>query len=812
MHALLQDLRFGTRMLLKHPGFALAAILTLALGIGGNTAIFTVTSSVLLKALPYEQSQQLYTLDLQTKDGNSHCCSLNLFDQFHDNVKSFSAVAAVAPDNFNLTGRGEPVQVAAGRVSPEFFEMLGVKPQAGRLFSADDGRPESKPVIVLSNSFWHTRFGGDQSIVGQTIALDSIPHTVIGVLPAGIEFPFLGPADVWTPRYFEHSLFSTQRLRMGVGYLAIVGRLRPGVPRDRALAEVNVLNRQFEQEHHGAPDARPDVNAVLTGLQESVVGGIRDKLKILSGFVGFVLLIACANVASLLLSRAISRKKEIAVRAALGASRSALVQQLLTESVLLAIIGGVAGLGLGWVGTRYLGTLGRDYLPQGIPIVIDLRVLSFVAAISVLTGLLFGLIPALQLSRTNMNQTLRDEGRGTTGGQRRMQLRGLLVIGEVAISLMLVIGAGLLVRSFTRLLTVDPGFDPRNVLTMNVSLPNVKYADPQKQVAFFDELLTRLSASPGIQSAAISAAQPLSWKRITPVLPDGQPEVPLPQRPFIDIEAISPQWFHTLRIPITAGRGFNEADNAQAPKVVIVNQTFAKRFWPHENPVGKHIVVGRGPASSEVVGVASDTKNRGLAQDTQAQLYLPFPQLPWANMYLIIRTAADPSAMVSAVRAQIAAVDPDQLVTAIETANELMDAARAQSRLMMVLVGIFSGMALVLAGIGIYGVLAYSVEQRRQELGIRLALGAVRSDIFRLVAGYGLLLAAIGIVLGLVGSLVLSWALASTLSGVLYKVSVRDLLTFVGAPILFLMISVVASYLPARRAMKVDPNEALRSN
>ena len=812
MHVLLQDLRFGARMLRKHPGFALAAILTLALGIGGNTAIFTVTSSVLLKALPYEQPQQLYSLDLQTNDGGSHCCSLNLFDAFHDNVKSFTAVAAVAPDNFNLTGRGEPVQVAAGRVSPEFFEMLGVKPQAGRLFLAEDGHPESQPVVVLSNSFWHTRFGGDQSIVGQTIALDSTPHTVIGILPAGLEFPFLGPADLWTPRYFEYSLFSTQRLRMGVGYLAIIGRLRPGASLDHALAEMNVLQRQFEQEHHGAPDARPDVNAVLTGLQESVVGGIRDKLKILSVFVGLVLLIACANVASLLLSRALSRKKEIAVRAALGARRSALVRQLLTESVLLAFVGGAVGLGLAWASIPYLVLLGKHYLPQGIPIAIDGRVLFFVAGISVLTGLLFGLFPALQLSRTNMNQTLRDEGRGTTGGHRRMQLRGLMVIGQVAISLVVVIGAGLLVRSFIRLLTVDPGFDPRNVLTMNVSLPNVRYADPEKQVAFFDELLRRLSTTPGIQSAAISATHPLTWKRITPVLPEGQPEVPLPQRPFIDIEAISPQWFHTLRVPIISGREFSDADNAQAPKVLIVNQAFAKKFWPNENPVGKRIVMGRGPGPSEVVGVAADVKNRGLAQDPQAQIYFPFSQIPWGNMYLIIRTGPDPSAMVATVRAQIAAIDPDQPVTAIETANELMDEARAQSRLMMVLVGVFCVMALVLASIGIYGVLAYSVEQRRQELGIRVALGAVRSDIFRLVAGYGLLLAAIGIVLGLVGSLVLSWALASTLSGVLYKVSVRDLLTFVGAPILFLMISVVASYLPARRAMKVDPNEALRSN
>ena len=810
MHSFLQDLRFGARMLRKNPGFTVAAIVTLALGIGGNTAIFTITSSVLLKALPYEQPQQLYSLDLETNDGGSHCCSLNLFDLFHDNAKSFSNVAAVAPDNFNLTGRGEPLQVAAGRVSPEFFSMLGVRPQIGRLFSAEDGRPESKPVVVLSDSFWRTRFGGDRSILTQTIALDGTPYIVIGVLPAGIQFPFLGPADVWTPRYFEYSLFTTQRLRMGVGYLAMVGRLRPDVPRERAVAEMHVLQKQFEQEHHGAPDARPDVNAVLTGLQESVVGDVRKKLMFLSKFVGVVLLIACANVASLLLSRSLSRKKEIAVRAALGATRGAIVRQLLTESVLLALVGGAVGLGLSWVSARYLGTLGREYLPQGIPITLDGRVLLFAAAVSILSGIIFGILPALQLSGTNMNTTLRDEGRGTTGGHRSVFARSVLVVLQVAFSLFLLIGAGLLVRSFARLLTVDPGFDPQNVLTMNVSLPNSKYGDPQKQVAFFDELLRRLQATPGVRSAAISAAPPLSWKRITPVLPEGQPEVPLPQRPFIDIEAISPQWFQTLKIAMKTGREFTDADNAQAPKVLIVNQTFAKRFWPNQNPVGKHIILGRGPGPSEVVGMTSDVKNRGLAQETQPQIYFPFSQIPWGNMYLIVRTAADPSAMAATVRAQIASVDPDQPVTAIETANELMNAARAQSRLMMVLLGIFSGMALVLASVGIYGVLAYSVEQRRQELGIRLALGAVKRDIFGLVVGYGLTLAGIGIVLGIAAALLLSWTMASTLSGIIYNVSVRDLSTYAAAAVLFLIIALLASYFPARRATRVDPNEALR--
>jgi len=811
MYSFLQDLRFGARMLRKNPGFALAAIFTLALGIGGNTAIFTITSSVLLKALPYHSPQQLISLDAQTKDGQSHCCSLNRFDSVHDRSKSFSGVVAAANDNFNLTGRGEPLQVPSARVSADFFQVLGVTPQLGRFFLPEEGQAAGKPVIVISDTLWHSRFGGDPNILNQTVALDGTPYNIIGVLPAGIQFPFLAPADVWTPRYFEHSLFTTQRLRQGVGYLTIIGRLRQGVTRQQAVAELNVLHQQYHQENPTAPDGDPGLSMVVTDLQDSVVSDIRGKLLILSGAVGVVLLIACANVASLLLSRALSRRKEMAVRAALGARRGALIRQLLTESVLLALAGGALGLGLSWAATKYFATLGNGNLPQGMPIAMDSRVLLFMLAISVLTGILFGIVPALQLSKTNMNETLRDEGRGSTGGHRRVQLRGLLVVFQVALSLVLLIGAGLLVRSFSRLLRVDPGFDPQNVLTMNVSLPTVKYADAQKQVAFFDELTRRVSALPGVRSAAISAALPLVPKRITPVLPEGQPEVPLAERPFIIIEAISPAWFKTMRVPLQAGREFTDADKAGSPNVVIVNQALARRYWPNQNPIGKHIVLGRQPAS-EVVGVAIDVKNRSLALDPQVQLYFPFSQIPWGNMNLLVRTATDPHGMVSPVRAQIAAIDSDQPVTSIQTVDELMDGSRAQPRFILMLLGVFSAAALVLAIIGIYGVLAYSVAQRRQELGIRLALGAEKSDILRLVVGYGLALAGVGIVIGLVFALALSWIMASVLSGVLYKISARDLTTFAVAPVVFLLIALVASYLPALRATQVDPNEALRSN
>jgi predicted permease len=777
------------------------------LGIAGNTAIFTVTSAMLLKSLPYRDAQELVRLDALQKNQQSRCCTLGWSDLIRGRNHSFFEIAVSAPDNFNLTGRGEPQQVAAGRVSPGFFEMLGAKPQLGRFFLPEEGQAAGKPVIVISDALWHSRFGGDRYVVGQSLTLDSNFYTVVGVLPAGIQFPFVGPADVWTPRYFEHTLFTPQRLRMGVGYLTVTARVRPGISRKRALAELQVLHEQYRKENPAAPDADPGVSAAVIDLQDSLVANIRSGLLVLSGAVGLVLLIACANVASLLLSRALARRKEIAVRSALGARRGVLVRQLLTESVLLSMIAGSLGLVLSLLATRALSTVAADNLPLGIPIGVDARVLAFTLVISVLTGLVFGLVPALQLVRADVNVALRDQDRGATGGQHRTQLKSLLVVGQVALSLLLLIGAGLLVRSFAHLLSVDPGFDPRNVLTMNVSLPTVKYADTQKQIEFFDELLRRITALPGVRSAGVSAALPLIPKRITPVLPEGQPEVPLAERPFLIIEAISPRFLETMRIPVKLGRSFMEADNAQAPKVIIVNEALARRYWPGQSPVGKHILIGRQPAPAEIVGLAADVKNSGLATDPQPQIYLPFPQLAWGNMNLVVRTAADPHAMISSVRGQIAALDPDQPVTAVQTVDEIMDGSRAQPRFMMFLLGAFSFIALVLATTGIYGLLAYSVAQRRQELGIRLALGADKSDIFRVVVGQGLTLTLIGTAIGLIAAL----ALTSLMSSLLYATGARDLTTFVLAPLIFVVIALAASYLPARNATGVHPTEALRN-
>jgi predicted permease len=806
--SLWNDLRFAGRMLRKSPGFTLTAIITLALGIGGNTAVFTVMNAVLLRALPYQDPRQLVLIHAHhrgdaAEDGGTF--TLNRYELVRDHNRSFSGVAVAVLDSFNLTGRGDPQQVPVARVSPNFFAVLGLHPQLGRSFTDDEGQPGGKPVVLISNAMWHSRFGADPKVIGQSVTLDSAPYTVIGVLPAGIHFPFLGPAEIWSPRYFELTLLDAAHLRAGTSYLTAVARLQQGTSIRSAAAELEVLHRQYSADNPKAPDSGADFTMVVGNLAELTVANVRLQLLLLSAAVGLLLLIACANVASLLLTRALARKREFAVRAALGAPRNVLIRQLLTESVLLALISGVLGLQLGFAGTRTLGVLAQSDLPPGFDITMDGQVLLFALAVSLLTGLLFGMFPALELPRMDVNAVLREEERGSSGGPRRASLKNLLIVVQIALCMVLMIVSGLLVRSFAHLQNVALGFDPHNVLTMDISLPTVKYANKAQQTAFFEELLRQVSVLPGVRNAAISASLPLTPRRITPILPEGQPEVPLGQRPFTIVEAISPDWFQTMSVPITMGRPFNASDNLQAPRVVIINQALAHRYWPNENPLGKHIVVGRQPLS-EVVGVAEGVKNNGLAVDSQPQIYFPFSQNPWANMNLLVRTAVEPHQLVSAVRQQIDSIDHDQPVTDVQTLEELVNTSRAQPKLMMSLLAVFSSIALVLVIVGIYGVIAYSVAQRKRELGIRLALGAQKSDILQLVLGQGVTLAVIGTVIGLAVAV----PLTRVISSLLYKVGVWDFATFALSPLLFLLIALFASYLPARRATQVHPTEALR--
>ena len=805
MPSLFRNLQFGARMLARTPGLTAAIIVTLAVAIGANTAIFTVTNALLLRPFPYRNPAQL--VSIRTSDHDKEFgTTLMRYETVRDQNRSFESVAVWTNDNLNLTGNGDPVQVPVARVSPSFFRLLGVRPQLGRTFTEDEGRPEGKQVVMLSDGIWRTRYHANAAIVGQTITLDSTAQTVVGVLPADVQFPFVGPADVWTPRYFELSLIPAQRLRQGVGYLSMLGRLRPGAAVADADAELAVLNRHYREQNPNAPDSNPEMAMTASGLRDLVAGNLRGKMGMLSAAVAVVLLIACANVAALLLARALGRQKEIAMRTALGASRAVIFRQLLTESLLLALLSGIFGAVLGWGAMRALAKWGAGQLPAGVALELDWRVLAFTLLVSAFAGILFGTMPALQATRVDLNTTLRNEGGGASQGQRRATLTSALVVGQVALSLLLLIGAGLFLRSFIRLLNVDPGFESRNVLTMNLSLSATKYAKPDQQIAYFDDVLRRVAIVPGVRSAATSAALPLSWVRITPVLPEGQPEVALGQRPFVDIEAISPHWFDTMRVPLRRGRAFNSGDQPQSPPVIIVNETFARQYWPGENALGKHVLIGRRPQPAEIIGIAADVKNKGLEQNTQPQLYLPFSQLPWTDMYLLVRTDVPPRTVESAVRAQIAGVDNDQPIIKVQTVDDLLDNARTQPRFLLMLIAAFAATALVLAVIGIYGMLSYAVAQRRPEFGIRLALGAERGDLMRMVLRHGLALTLTGMVLGLAAALAVTRFVAS----LLYGVGTRDWITFIAAPVIFLGIALVASYVPARRATRAEPIEAIK--
>ena len=671
------------------------------------------------------------------------------FTLVNEQSRSFSGVAAFTTETFNLSGRGEPEQVLSARVSSNFFDVLGVHPSPGRSFRPDEDKAGGDLVVLISHSLWTRLFAGDPSAVGQHLSLDAKDYTIAGVLPADFRFGLLGAVDIVAPRVFELNLLAPRQAEGGAGFLTYVARLQPGMRISQAQAEMDTLAGRYRQENPKMPDADPGLTVAVGNLRDEMVAGIRPTLLILFGAVALVLLIACANVASLLLSRALGRRREIAVRTAMGASRGGLIRQLLIESILLAIVGGGLGAVLSAWGTRALASLARDTLPRSAEIHSDTSVLAFTLGVSVLAGILFGLVPALRISRPDLNSDLRSEGRGSTSGRRRNALRNLLVVSQVALSLVLSIGAGLLVRNFVQLRNLSPGFDRRGVLTMKMSLPPVRYAGAARMTAFYDELLRVVRAVPGVTAAAESSALPLNPVRFSPALPEGQPVVPLVERPVFNIQTISPGYVEAMRIPLLRGREFTERDDAQAPRVTLVNETLARRYWPRENPVEKHILLGRIVQPLEVVGVLGDIRNLNLAADVQPEVYLPFAQLPWPTMNLVIRTAGDPRAFAGAIRTLILALDRDLPVTGIQSMDEVLEAGAAQPRLATSLLGALAGAALLLAMVGIYGAIAYSVAERTQELGIRMALGAGRAEILRLVLRQGLMLALAGIALGL---------------------------------------------------------------
>jgi len=811
--AFLQDVRYAARGFARTPVFAAVVVLTLAIGIGANTAIFSVANALLLRPLPYLQPERLVLLSAEHKANGEKQGPLSYprFTLVQSRSQSFTGVAAFCVEVFNLTNRGDPEQISAARVSWNFFDILGIPPLLGRGFGAGDDKPGGAPVVIVSSAFWRRRFAADPSVVGRSLTLDSKDYTIVGVLPPGFRFSLLGQnTELYAPRVFDLNLITPEQARAGSGFLTWLARLRPGTAIAGAQSDMDALAAQYRQEYPKFPDTDPGLTVRVGNLRDEVVAGVRTAVLILFGAVVLVLLIACANVASLLLARALGRRQEMAVRTALGARRGALIRQLLTESLMLALLGGALGSLLGAWGTEALAGIAESSLPRASEIrgagYLDSHVLAFTALVSVFAGVVFGLVPAWQVSRASLNSVLRSEGGAATAGRRRNRLRNLLVVSQVALSMVLLIGAGLLLRNFVQLRRTSPGFDTRHVLTMNVALPPARYAKPAQMAAFCEEIVRRVRAVPGVQSAAASSALPLTTTRLSPALPEGQPPLPLSQRPMFNIQMSGPGYAATLHIPVLVGREFTENDDVRRPLVAMVNQTTARRYWPNENAVGKHVLLGRIPQPIEVVGVLGDIRNVGVAADVAPEIYVPFAQRPWANINLIVRTTGDPHAYVSAVRARVRALDHEQPVTAIQTLDELLEQGAAQPRFTTFLLATLSGAALLLAVVGIYGVIAWSVAERTQEMGIRIALGAERADILRLVLRQGLLLALSGIAIGLGASL----ALTRLLGSLLYRVSVTDPVTFVTGAVLFTGVAMLASYLPARRATRVDPMVALR--
>ena len=807
MKLFFQDARFALRGFRKNPAFAAIAIFTLAVGIGANTSIFSVANALLLRQLPYPQPERLALLTSErlVNGAKQGPLSWPRFQMVHDQNRSFAGVAAFTSDTFNWTGAGAPEQLSAARVSWDFLQIMGVRPATGRLFNAAEDKPGGAFVVLLSQQLWARRFGASPSAVGQTLTLDDKVYTVAGVLPAGFRFDYFGPVDVIVPRVFDLSIITPVQLNGGAMFLSFVARLRPGVSFSQAQAEMDTLAAQYRRERPRFPDADPGLTVRVGNLRDELVSGVSTALWILFGAVGLVLLIACANVASLLLSRALGRKREIAVRTAIGATRASLIRQLLTESLLLAVAGGLLGAVLSAWGTRALAAMAQKTLPRAGEIHSDGLVFAFTAIVSLAAGLLFGLAPALQISRPDVNSILRAEGRGATAGRRRNALRSLLVVSQVALSVLLLIGAGLLLRNFAGLRDSKPGFRANNLLTMNVSLPPTRYPRAA-QPAFYRDLFRGIAALPGVQSAAGSTALPVNPTRFSPALPEGQPQVPLAERPVFNIQSITAGYARTMGIPLVHGREFTDRDDAASPKVLLVNQTLARRYWPNQNPVGKRVLVGLGPAPSEVVGVLGDVRNMNLAADVKPELFFPYAQLPGLSLNLLVRTAGDPHTVVKSVEGAVFALDANQPVTAIQTMDEILEAGAAQPRFTTSLLAGLSLAALVLAMVGIYGVIAYSVSERTQEMGIRIALGASRGDILRLVLRQGMTLAGAGIAIGIAASLGLTRLLAS----LLYGVSATDPLTFAAGAALFVAVAFAASYIPAMRATRVNPIVTLR--
>ena len=807
LEAIWQDTLYAARGMRRNPLFAATAILVLALGIGGTTAMFTIIRAVLLKPLAYRNPNQLVRI--------TGGATPTRFAEMKAGVRSFSAIAAFAGDeSLTLAGGSDPEVVRGVLVSGDFLDILGVSPILGRSFLPAEDSPSGAPVVMISSELWQRRFHGDPQIGGKAMTLSAVSYTIIGVLPPRFQFPSPG-IDVWMTRPSDWATMPAKS-RVLSPFLTLFGRLKPGVSIEQANAEMAVVHRQYAMAHPAMLDAKPKSPMEVTPMKEQLVAGVRTMLWMLFGAVSFVLLIACANVASLLLARATARSREFAVRGALGAARGRLVGQLLAESILLSSIGGVIGVLIAAWCLRAIPTMTAFDLPRAGEIHLDWMVMGFAAVVSTGTGVLFGLAPSLSASQPDLIGVLRGSGEAASQGAPRRILvringRGLLVVGQIALSMVLLIGAALLIESVMRLRTVDLGFNPANLLTIRISLPISRYDTDEKKARFFQELIHQVGATPGVRSATAAMFLPMTGYIGSPVQDAGKPPLRLNERPIATLLVVMPDYFRTLNIPLRRGREFTDQDAAGSQRVAIIDETTARRFWPAYpaglDPIGQSLLIGGVNAQPvQIIGIAASVHQNLENSAWPETVYVPFAPSPPPFAMLAIRTEGDPLHFVKVVREQVRGLDRDQPISAIRTMDDLLDEEVGQRRLIVMLLGSFAGVALLLAVIGIYGVISYSVSQRFQELGIRRALGAGQGDILRLVMGQGLGLTLAGITIGIAGGL----ALTRVITKLLFHVSATDPATFFGIGALFVIVAAAATYIPARRATKVDPMAALR--
>lgn len=806
MLMLWQDIRYGLRMLAKSSGFTCVVVLTLSLGIGANTAIFSVVSAVLLQPLPFPQPNQLVGLqriDLRTGE-QGRAQSYPDFADLRAQSKSLEAAAAYDESTATMTGMGDPIHLNMGIFSADMFNVLRVPPVLGREFTAEEDKPGTH-VAVLSYRLWKTRFGGDAKVMNKQIMLDGTPYTVTGVMPAEFQFPLDSqPMDLWTTMAVEGAQSQAER---GSHFLGVIGRLRNGTTLAAANAETAEISSRLGKQYQ---DTNSHWQMALQPEIQELVGDVRPALLMVLGAVGFLLLIACANAANLLLARAAGRQREMAIRASLGAGKGRILGQLLTESVLLAFAGGGLGLLLAVWGTAALANLPSLGIPRLASAGVDGRALAFTLVVSLLTGILFGLAPALHASRFNLFRSLKEGGRTATDGIGRSRLRALLVISQVSLAVVLLIGASLLIESMFHLLHQPPGFDPQGVMAFNLDLPDSRYGKPEQSADFFRDLLARIRAVPGVKDASGVLPLPLSGDAMrTSFEIEGKP-MAKSDLPSTHIRAVGLDYFQTMRIPLLAGREFDARDDRHAPHVIVINQTLARRFFANESPIGKHIKPGMSSGKTdtmcEIVGVVGDVKHRRLWLPGDPESYVPYDQNPIGGMNIVVRSAADPMTLLSALRAQVHALDPELPTYKAQRMEDYLVASVAQRRFTSLLCSIFAGAGMLLAVVGLLGVMSYSVAQRTHEIGVRVAVGAAKTDILRLILGEGMGITLVGVGVGLLGAI----GLSSVVKSQLFGVSAMDPLTFLGVIFLLALVALAACYIPARRATRVDPMVALR--